>query len=64
MLVRLVEQAVMNYPPGMDGWRMYRIEYGVPAERCIAEGVIWLPGDCDGQAVEDWLCHKARNTEK
>ena len=43
MRISLVEQAVMNYPKGMEKFRMYRIEYGGHAESCLVEGTIWLP---------------------
>jgi hypothetical protein len=43
MRVSLVEQAVLNPPAGMEGWRCFRIEYGGHAEHCIAEGVLWVP---------------------
>lgn len=43
MRVSLIEQAVLRPPPGMEGWRMFRIEYGGHAEACIVEGIVWLP---------------------
>jgi len=53
--VSLVEQAVMRPPEGMEGWRMFRVEYGGHAERCLVEGVLWLPGLVDPQIMEDAL---------
>lgn len=51
----LIEQGVFNYPPGMEGWRNYRIEYGGHAEYCLREGIIWLPPHADPMAVERFL---------
>ena len=39
----LIEYRVQNYPPGLKGWRFFRMEYGGHAEHCIIEGHIWLP---------------------
>ena len=47
MPVDLIEQGVITFPRGMDGWRMYRIEYGGHAENCLCEGTIWLPPYAD-----------------
>jgi len=55
MDICLVEQMVMREPKGMEGWRMYRIEYGGHAENCIIEGVLWLPQDVNYERVEDYL---------
>ena len=55
MRVSLVEQAVLSPPKGMEGWRMFRVEYGGHAERCLVEGVLWLPGLVDPQIMEDAL---------
>jgi len=45
---RLVEQMVLNPPKGMEGWRMFRIEYG----EGMPEGLIWLPGYADRDGFE------------
>lgn len=50
--VSLVEQGVFHYPKGMEGWRNFRIEYGGHAEKCIVEGVIWLPPQISADTVE------------
>ena len=55
MDVRLVEQMVINSPIGMDGWRMFRIEYGGHAENCLVEGMIWLPQNANAGRVERHL---------
>lgn len=53
MEVSLVEQCVFHYPnPLMEGWKLYRIEYGGHAEHCIVECGIWLPPDVDPDQVE------------
>jgi len=43
MRVSLVEYGVNTFPEGLEGWRLFRIEYGGHAEDCITEGLIWLP---------------------
>ena len=55
MPIALVEQAVFNYPPGMEGWHCCRIEYGGHAENCLCEGTIWLPPYSDRGSVERFL---------
>lgn len=55
MPTSLIEQGVFKYPPGMEGWRNYRIEYGGHAENCLCEGAIWLPPDADRDSVERFL---------
>lgn len=55
MPTSLIEQGVFNYPAGMEGWRMYRIEYGGHAENCLCEGTIWLPPDADRDSFERFL---------
>ena len=45
--VDAVEYGVGNYPVGLEGWRMYRLEYGGHAENCVKECVIWLPPNLD-----------------
>jgi len=45
--VSLVEQAVLNPPSGMAGWRNYRIEYPNGME-----GLIWLPPGVDREQIE------------
>lgn len=54
MKVSLVEQIVNTPPRNMQGWRMYRIEYGGHAEQCNVEGTVWLPSGA-GQADLDYL---------
>ena len=53
--VSLVEYAVFRRPEGLEGWRLYRIEYGGHAENCITEGSIWLPPNLSPQALEDGI---------
>ena len=51
--VSLVEMGVMNYPdPRMEGWRLYRIEYGGHAMDCVCEGMIWLPPNVNPDRIE------------
>lgn len=53
--VDFTEEMVFNAPPGMEGWRCYRIEYGGPNESTIIEGRIWLPRHADIEAIETLL---------
>lgn len=62
MRINLIEQVVYHYPKGLEGWRMYRIEYGGHAENCVYEGMIWLPGWVDPEQTEGILMSK--NPEK
>jgi hypothetical protein len=39
MLIRYVEESVNTPPAGMEGWRLFRIEYGDG----LAEGRVWMP---------------------
>jgi hypothetical protein len=55
MRVSLVEYGVFNYPKGMEGWRMFRIEYGGHAESCVCEGHIWLPRGVNPEDIERLL---------
>lgn len=55
MYVSLVELGVVRYPPGMEDWRLFRIEYGGHAESCVTEGSIWLPSDLSPERVEELL---------
>ena len=55
MRISLIEQAVMRYPPGMEKFRMFRIEYGGHASSCLCEGVIWLPEEADPADAENYL---------
>ena len=50
--ISFVEYGVFRYPPGLEGWRCYRIEYGGHAEDCIKECVIWLPPNLDPDDIE------------
>ena len=52
---RLVEYGVFNYPEGLEGWRLYRIEYGGHAENCVYEGMIWLPPTLNPEEIEKLL---------
>ena len=58
--VGFVENAVFNYPEGLEGWRFYRIEYGGHAESCLMESHIWLPPTYNAYDLEDDLnsCQK------
>ena len=60
MRISLVEQMVMRYPPGMEKFRFYRIEYGGHASACLCEGVIWLPESMDPTRVEKLLERAAK----
>ena len=53
--IDLIETAVFYPPPGMEGWRYYRIEYGGHARECIMECEIWLPPAGDPEVVERML---------
>ncbi len=55
MNISLVEYAVLNCPEGMEGWRMYRIEYGGHAQYCLVEGTIWLPSNVDAREFEKYM---------
>lgn len=55
MLVSLIEYGVFHCPEGMEEWRCFRIEYGGHAERCFAEGHIWLPPHVDSDFIEKIL---------
>lgn len=52
LYVGLIEYAACIHPPGMEGWRCYRIEYGGFNECCVAEGHLWLPPNVDSLDVE------------
>lgn len=54
MDISLVEQMVQRPPRNMQGWRMYRIEYGGHAEQCNVEGVVWFPKWFDARVFEEW----------
>ena len=56
--VSLVQYMVYHYPEGLEGWRLYRIEYGGHAEDCITEGTIWLPPTVDSVLIEQILREK------
>jgi hypothetical protein len=55
MDISLVEYGVNTFPKGLEGWRMYRIEYGGHAEACLAEGLIWLPKYISAERIEELL---------
>jgi len=47
---------IMNpFPPPLDTWRYYRIEYGGHAQDCLWEGNILLPRTADPEALEAFL---------
>lgn len=52
--VRVWEQLVFNEPPGMAGWRFYRIEYQTVDDE-VAGGSFWLPPHADPDKVVDLL---------
>lgn len=59
----LTEMAVLQPPDpstGMNGWRMYRIEYDFEDNR--PEGIIWAPPHVDPTELEDAL-NRALNLE-
>ena len=53
--VGLTEYGVQSWPAGMEGCRMFRVEYGGVNEGQVAEGTIWLPPTADIDAVEEFL---------
>ena len=53
--IGLTEYGVQNWPIGMEGCRMFRIEYGGVNEDQAAEGTIWLPPTADIDSVEEFL---------
>ena len=55
---------VRNYPQGMKGCRMFRIEYGGFNEGQVAEGTIWLPPDVDVDEFEAYLRDMWREWEE
>lgn len=60
MLISLVEQMVVRYPPGMEKFRLYRIEYGGHASTCLCEGIIWLPEKMKPDVIEKILTRCAK----
>lgn len=56
MFVSLTEVGVFRYPhPEMEGWRLYRIEYGGVNQDCFHECSIWLPPELDSTVIEHLL---------
>ena len=53
--VGLTEYGVRSWPDGMEGCRLFRIEYGGVNEGCVSEGTIWIPPTADRDALEDLL---------
>lgn len=53
--VSLIENAVFNYPKGLEGWKYYRVEYGGHAESCLLETGLWLPPTVDASKVEEFM---------
>ena len=48
------EEAVLNPPRGMEGWRKFRIEYGFEGHG-LPEGGVWLPPDARWIDLEEYL---------
>ena len=60
-MISFIEYGVFNWPDErMNGWRLYRMEYGGHAEECITECQVWLPPNVDVTMLERWLNRKAR----
>ena len=53
--VDLTEYGVQSWPDGMEGCRLFRIEYGGANESCVYEGMIWIPPTADRDELEDFL---------
>ena len=53
--VGLTEYYAQNWPEGMEGCRMFRIEYGGVNEGQATEGEMWLPPTASVEEVEDFL---------
>lgn len=53
--VGLTEYGVQSWPEGMEGCRMFRVEYGGVNEGGVTEGTVWLPPTVDVDAFEDYL---------
>ena len=53
--VDLTEYGVQNWPDGMEGCRLFRIEYGGVNEGCVYEGSIWMPPTFDRDRLEEFL---------
>jgi len=54
----LTEEVIMNYdalPKALNGWKMYRVEYGGFNESCIMEKMIYLPPFADPHDIEKIL---------
>lgn len=57
VLVRILdvdstEEGVVQCPdPAMEGWRMYRLNYGGVNQDNIVEGRVWLPPSADPTAI-------------
>ena len=51
----LIEYVVQTYPPGLEGWSLYRVEYGGHAENCIFETHLWLPPNLDVRKWENYM---------
>lgn len=43
MRMHLIEYDALDPPEGMEGWTMYRIEYGGHGRDCVAVGTLWMP---------------------
>ena len=59
--VGLTEYMVQNWPQGMEGCRLFRIEYGGWNELCVYEGTVWLPPHVDPDEFEDFLQDMFKN---
>ena len=53
--VDLTEYGVQSWPDGMEGCRLFRIEYGGVNEGCVYEGSIWMPPTFDRGRLEEFL---------
>jgi hypothetical protein len=51
--VDLIWMMTRQQPEGMEGWQLYRIEYGGHAMDCVYEGSIWLPPGLGPDVIED-----------
>ena len=62
--VASVEYGVFRWPRHMDGWRMYRLEYGGCNEDCLAEQTIWLPPNMSVVELTELINKYAKEGEK
>jgi hypothetical protein len=55
MWIGMTEYGVRQYPRGLEGCRLFRIEYGGFNEMELAETTIWLPPEVDVREFELYL---------